>query len=70
MLRVGWDAMGSFVNAAAATVGIALEVALLELPTSETAYREAVAQAARNGANAIMVGDNPDTMTNRALIPI
>ena len=67
-LRVGWDVMGSFVSAAAATVGVALEVAPLELPTSETAYREAIAQAARNGANAIMVGDNPDTMTNRALI--
>jgi putative tryptophan/tyrosine transport system substrate-binding protein len=67
-LRVGWDAMGSFVTAAAATVGIELEVALLELPTSETAYRGAVAQAARNGASAIMVGDNPDTMTNRAVI--
>lgn len=67
-LRVGWDTMGSFIDAAAAAVGITLEVALLELPTSETAYREAVAQAARNGASAIMVGDNPDTMTNRALI--
>ena len=67
-LRVGWDVMGSFVSAAAAAVGVTLEVALLELPTSETAYREAVAQAARSGAGAIMVGDNPDTMTNRALI--
>ncbi|HEX7562190.1 MAG TPA: ABC transporter substrate-binding protein, partial [Bradyrhizobium sp.] len=67
-LRVGWDAMGSFINAAAAAVGITLEVVLLELPTSETAYREAVAQAARSGASAIIVGDNPDTMTNRALI--
>ena len=67
-LRVGWDTMGSFVSAAAATVGVALEVAPLELPTSETAYREAIVQAARNGANAIMVGDNPDTMTNRFLI--
>jgi putative ABC transport system substrate-binding protein len=67
-LRVGWDAMGSFVSAAAAAVGVTLEVALLELPTSEKAYREAVAKAARSGASAIMVGDNPDTMTNRALI--
>ena len=25
-------------------------------------------EAARNGASAIMVGDNPDTMTNRAVI--
>ena len=67
-LRVGWDVMGSFVSAAAAAAGVALDVALLELPTSETAYREAIAQAVRNGAGAIMVGDNPDTMTNRALI--
>src|SRR5437879_12402570 len=67
-LRVGWDAMGSFVSAAAATVGVELEVSLLELPTSETAYRGAVAKATRNGASAIMVGDNPDTMANRTLI--
>ncbi len=67
-LRVGWDAMGSFVKAAAAAAGVALEVAPLELPTSATAYRETIAQAVRSGASAIMVGDNPDTMTNRALI--
>jgi len=67
-LRVSWDLMGSFVSTAAAAAGVALDVALLELPTSETAYREAIAQAVRNGASAIMVGDNPDTMTNRALI--
>lgn len=67
-LRVGWDTMGSFISAAAATAGVTLNAALLELPTSETAYREAIGQAARNGASAIMVGDNPDTMTNRALI--
>ena len=41
---------------------------LIELPSTEAAYRDAIAQASRDGANAIMVGDNPDTMANRALI--
>jgi putative tryptophan/tyrosine transport system substrate-binding protein len=68
-LRVGWEgALGPAVRAAAEAAGAVLEVSALELPTSEAAYREAVAQASRSGANAIMVADNPDTMANRALI--
>jgi putative ABC transport system substrate-binding protein len=68
-LRVGWEgALGPAVRAAAEAAGVVLEVSALELPTSEAAYREAVAQALRSGANTIMVADNPDTMANRALI--
>lgn len=55
-------------RAAAEAVRLDLAVVPLELPTSEATYREAVAQVARNDANALMVGDNPDVMTNRRLI--
>ena len=40
----------------------------MDFPGSQAAYREGVAQAARDGANTIMVGDNPDTLENRVLI--
>jgi putative tryptophan/tyrosine transport system substrate-binding protein len=39
-----------------------------DLPTSETVYRDAITKARNEGTNAIMVGDNPDTIINRALI--
>jgi putative ABC transport system substrate-binding protein len=48
--------------------GIALDVSLLELPTSEAAYREAIAKSLREGANAAMVGDNADALVNHSLI--
>jgi putative tryptophan/tyrosine transport system substrate-binding protein len=41
---------------------------LVELPASEAGYREAIAGASRDGANAMMVLDSPDVLTNRALI--
>jgi putative ABC transport system substrate-binding protein len=43
-------------------------VPLIDPPSSEAVYRDAIAQASRDGANAIMVADNPDTLQNRALI--
>ncbi len=55
-------------RAACDAVGLPFVSVLLELPTSEVAYRDAVARASRDGANAIMVGDSPDAMTNRSLI--
>jgi putative ABC transport system substrate-binding protein len=55
-------------RAASAATGVPLVSILLELPTSEAAYRDAVANVSRDGANAIMVGDSPDVMTNRSLI--
>jgi putative tryptophan/tyrosine transport system substrate-binding protein len=69
-LRVGWDGVqGPAVRAAAATAGISVMPLLLEFPASEADYRSAVAQASRDGADAVMIGDTPDVMRNRALIP-
>jgi putative ABC transport system substrate-binding protein len=69
MLRGAWEnVQGAAMRGASDAAGIPLVSILLELPTSEAAYRDAVANVARNGANAIMVGDSPDVMTNRSLI--
>ena len=68
-LRIQWEGFqGPATRAAADAAGIPVVTSLIELPSTEAAYRDAVAQASRDGANAIMVGDNPDTMANRALI--
>lgn len=69
-LKVGpeWERLQVPIRAAAEAAGIDLVVIPLELPTSEAAYRDGVAQATRLGANAIIVGDSPDAMTNRRLI--
>jgi putative ABC transport system substrate-binding protein len=55
-------------RAACDAAGIGLVTSLIDLPSNETAYRHAVAQAVRDGANAIIVGDNADTLENRGLI--
>jgi len=57
-LRVGWElpTVGPPMRAAADAAGIALDVSLIELPSSEAAYREAIAKSLREGANAAMVG--------------
>ncbi len=45
-LRITWEAVqGPAMRAAADAAGIALDVSLLELPTSEAAYGEAIAKA-------------------------
>jgi putative ABC transport system substrate-binding protein len=68
-LRIAWENIqGRAMRAASDGMGVPVVGSLLELPTSEAAYREAVANLARDGANAIMVGDTPDSMTNRVLI--
>ncbi len=68
-LRIAWEGIqGPAMRAASAATGVPLVSILLELPTSEAAYRDAVANVSRDGANAIMVGDSPDVMTNRSLI--
>jgi putative ABC transport system substrate-binding protein len=63
-----WERLLVPVRAAAEAARIDLVVIPVELPTSEAAYRDAVAQIARDGANALMVGDSPDAMTNRRSI--
>lgn len=64
-VRADWERLQGPIRAAAEAARVDLAVIALELPTSEAAYRDAVAQAASGGANAIMVGDSPDAMTNR-----
>jgi putative ABC transport system substrate-binding protein len=69
-LRIGWEGIqGQAVRAIAETTGIGLIGLPLEFPASEADYRSAVAMATRDGADAIMLGDNPDVMRNRELIP-
>jgi ABC-type uncharacterized transport system substrate-binding protein len=69
-LRIGWEGIqGQAVRAAAAAAAIPLIGFPLEFPASEADYRSAVAQASREGADAIMIGDTPDVMRNRVLIP-
>ena len=67
--RVGWDAfLGRAARTAAATAGIQLIPALIEVPPSDDQYRRMIDAAARQGAGAVMVGDTPDSMTRRAVI--
>jgi putative tryptophan/tyrosine transport system substrate-binding protein len=68
--RIGWEGIqGQAVRAVAETTGIGLIGLPLEFPASEADYRSAVAMATRDGADAVMLGDNPDVMRNRELIP-
>jgi len=67
--KADWEAaqLGA-IRAAAEAARVDLTVIPVQAPTSEAAYRDAVAQVARDGANAVLVGDNPDAMINRRLI--
>ncbi len=68
-LRPQWEnVMGPPLRTACDAAGIGLVSSLIDPPSSEAVYRDAIAQASRDGANAIMVADNPDTLQNRALI--
>jgi putative tryptophan/tyrosine transport system substrate-binding protein len=68
-LRVAWQGVqGPAVRAAAETTGITLFPLLVDFPASEAEYRSAIAQALRDGADAIMIGDAPDVMRYRSLI--
>jgi putative tryptophan/tyrosine transport system substrate-binding protein len=55
-------------RAAAADAGISVIYSLIDLPSSEPIYRSAIAQALRDGADAIMVLDSPDTVKNSTTI--
>jgi len=67
--RLAWELFqGAGVRAAAATSGLALAPALLELPLNKDRYHTALAGLVGEGANAIMIGDTPDAMENRASI--
>ena len=68
-LRRQWDGgQGGDISQAGEAAGVAVIPCLLDPPTGEAAYRDVIAQASRDGVNAFMVGDNPDTMANRAAI--
>jgi putative tryptophan/tyrosine transport system substrate-binding protein len=66
--RFQWQGQVSAVRAAAKMFGADVVDLPFDLPTSETVFRDAIAKGRSEGANAIMVGDNPDTITNRVLI--
>jgi putative ABC transport system substrate-binding protein len=66
--RADWEAAQGPLRAAADAAGLVLASLGLDLPTTEAAYRDAIADAVRGGASAIFVGENPDAMTNRRLI--
>jgi putative tryptophan/tyrosine transport system substrate-binding protein len=68
-LRLGWNgsSAGAF-RAAAETAGLPLAVSLLEFGTSEADVRAAVESISRDGANAVMVLDSPETFQKGTLI--
>jgi putative tryptophan/tyrosine transport system substrate-binding protein len=70
ILRLQWDGpiAGPAIRAAAETAGLPLAVSLLEMGTSEAGYRAAVESISRDGADAVMVVDSPETFRNSALI--
>jgi putative ABC transport system substrate-binding protein len=59
---------GPALQAASEQAGVPLVRVFVELPASAAGYRDAIAEASRQGANAIMVVDSPDTVPNRAVI--
>jgi len=63
-----WDSSGAPVRAAAAAAGVTIVSVLIDFPGNATIYRNAIAQAAREGADAIMMLDSPDALANRAVI--
>ena len=69
-LRLQWHGpiTGPAIRAAAETAGLPLAVSLLEIGTSEANVRAAVESISRDGANAVMVVDSPETFQNSTLI--
>jgi putative tryptophan/tyrosine transport system substrate-binding protein len=64
-----WErSSGAAVRAAADAVGVALVAVLIDLPGNATTYRDAVAKASHDSADAIMMLDSPDALSNRAVI--
>jgi putative ABC transport system substrate-binding protein len=68
-IRLQWDTIqGPAVRATSEITRLPIASLLLDLPTSDAGYRGAISRASSEGANAIMVGDGPDVLVNRALI--
>ena len=67
--RYHWTSgAGDPVRSAAEAAGLPLVSVLVDLPGSAKIYRDAIAQAAREGSNAIMMLDNPDVFANSVSI--
>jgi putative ABC transport system substrate-binding protein len=60
--------IGPALDAASEQAGVPLVRVFVEFPASAAGYRDAIIEASRQGANAIMVTDSPDTAPNRAVI--
>jgi putative ABC transport system substrate-binding protein len=68
-LRVQYGlAPGSPISAAAEAAGLPIAVSLLEIGAKEKDWRAAVESLSRDGANAVMVVDSPETFQNSTLI--
>jgi putative tryptophan/tyrosine transport system substrate-binding protein len=60
--------IGHALDTASEQAGVPLVRVFVEFPASAAGYRDAIAEASRQGANAIMVMESPDTAPNRAVI--
>ena len=60
--------LGVAVRGAAEAAGIAVFSVSVDYPGNPATYRNAIVQASRDGADAIMVIDSPDSFTNRVAI--
>jgi putative ABC transport system substrate-binding protein len=69
-LRLSWNGpvSGPAIRAAAETSGLPLAVSLVEFGASEADYRAAVESISRDGANAVLVLESPETFQNGTLI--
>ena len=68
-LRASWEAfMGPAMRVAAEKTATRLLPQLIEAPASEDDYRRAIAEGARAGGNAIMMGDSPLALRYRSAI--
>jgi putative tryptophan/tyrosine transport system substrate-binding protein len=69
-LRIQYNGLvtDSPIAAAAETAGLPIAVSLLEIGAKETDWRAAVESISRDGANAVMVVDSPETFRNSNLI--
>ena len=69
-LRLSWNGpvSGPAIRAAAEATGLPLAVSLVEFGASEADYRAAIESISRDGANAVMVVDSPETHQKGLLI--
>ena len=68
-IRVQWErGAEAAVRAAADAAGVSLVSQLVDLPGNATTYGNAIAQAARDGSDAIMMLDSPDVFANSVSI--